>query len=45
MPPDLSDVPFDLLPAPDLPRVFFRHAAPHIVAAVPLEPTARIIAV
>src|SRR5262245_17830538 len=43
IPSDLRDMPFDLLPAPDLPRVFFRHAAPHIVAAVPLEPAARIV--
>ena len=43
MPSDLCDVPLDLLPASDLPRVFFRNAAPHIVAAVPLEPAARII--
>ena len=36
MPSDLGDVPLDLLPASDLPRVFFRNAAPHVVAAVPL---------
>jgi hypothetical protein len=43
IPSDLRDMPFDLLPAPDLPRILFRHAAPNVVAAVPLEPAAGIV--
>jgi hypothetical protein len=43
MPLDLRGMPFDLLPASDLPRVFLRQAAPHVVAAVPLKPAARIV--
>src|SRR5262249_35458642 len=41
---DLAHVATDRLPAPDLAAVLVRHAAPHVVAAVPLEPAARIIA-
>jgi len=42
---DLGDVPANSFPAPDLAGVLGRHAAAHIVTAVPLEPTARIIGV
>src|SRR6516162_11448847 len=30
-------------PAPDLPRILFWHAAAEIIAAIPLEPAARIL--
>ena len=40
---DLPDVPAHRLPALDLPPVLLRHAAPEIIAAIPLEPAARII--
>ena len=42
---DLPDVPADRLPALDLPLVFLRHAAAHVVTAIPLEPAARVIRV
>src|SRR6516162_843424 len=42
---DLGDVPANSFPAPDLAGVLGRHAAAHVVTAVPLEPTARIIGV
>src|SRR3954452_24858829 len=41
----LPDMPADRLPALDLTAVFLRHAAAQGVAAVPLEPAARIVAV
>src|SRR4029079_1212695 len=41
--PDRSDVPRDGAPAPDLAGVV-RAPAPHVVAAVPLEPAAWILA-
>ncbi len=44
-PLDLSNVPADRLPALDLPGILVRHAAAHVVAAVPLEPAARIVGV
>src|SRR3974390_2367286 len=43
--PDLLDVTPYRLPALDLARVFLRHAAAHVIAAVPLKPAARIIRV
>src|SRR4051812_7788548 len=45
VPLDLPDMPADGFPSLDLPPVFGRHAAAHIVAAIPLEPAARIIGV
>ena len=39
----LAHVPADRLPAFDLPPVFVRHTAAHVVAAVPLKPAARIV--
>lgn len=39
---DLRDVAPDGVPAADLAVVFAGHAAPHVVAAVPLEPAARV---
>ena len=40
---DLPDMAADRFPAADLPRVLIRHAAAHVVAAIPLEPAARIV--
>src|SRR5579863_6581891 len=40
---DLPDVPPHRLPASDLPRIFLEEAAPEVVAAIPLEPAARIL--
>src|SRR5262245_34892064 len=40
----LAHVAADRLPASDLALVLLRHAAAHVVAAVPLEPAARIVA-
>src|SRR4051812_36942268 len=45
VPLDLPDMPAYGLPSLDLPPVFGRHAAAHIVAAIPLEPAARIVGV
>src|SRR5690349_6031878 len=45
VPLDLPDMPAYGLPSPDLAPVFGRHAAAHVVAAIPLEPAARIIGV
>jgi len=45
MPLNLSDVAADGLPAPSLAPILFWHTAPHVIAAIPLEPTARVIAV
>jgi hypothetical protein len=42
---DLRDVAPERLPALDLARVFLGHSATHVVAAVPLEPAARILGV
>src|SRR5579862_5998306 len=42
---DLPNVAADRLPTLDLPGIFVRHAATHVVAAVPLEPAARIVGV
>ena len=42
---DLIDVTPESLPALDLATVFFRHSPAHVVAAVPLEPTTRIVGV
>ena len=41
---DLPNVAANRLPAFDLPCVFLRQAAAHVIAAIPLEPAARIIA-
>lgn len=41
----LRDVPHHETPTFDLSRIFYWHAAPHIVATVPLEPPTRIIGV
>src|SRR5262245_29439079 len=40
---DLSDVPTHGLPALDLPGVLLGQSPPHVVAAVPLEPAARVL--
>src|SRR5690242_316614 len=40
---NLADVTADRLPAPDLPAVLCGHAAAHVIAAVPLKPSARIV--
>ena len=42
---NLRDVPPNGLPTFDLPGIFFRHAAAHIVPAIPLEPAAWIVRV
>ena len=39
----LAHVTADRFPPPDLPLVFLRHAPAHVIAAVPLEPAARIV--
>src|SRR5215471_19346978 len=39
---NLLDVSADRPPAPNLPRIFLHHAAAHVVAAIPLEPAARV---
>src|SRR5579863_4409233 len=44
VPLHLADMAADRLPASDLARVLAGNAAAHIVAAVPLEPAARIVA-
>jgi hypothetical protein len=41
--PQLCRVTADGLPALDLARVLIRHAAAHVIAAIPLEPAVRII--
>ena len=41
---DLLNVAANRLPAFDLPCVFLRQAAAHVIAAIPLEPAARIVA-
>src|SRR5262245_19739164 len=43
MPSNLRDVPSDGLPALDLARIFGRHAAAHVVSAIPLEPAPWIV--
>ena len=40
---DLPDVTPDRLPPPDLPPILVRQTPAHVVAAVPLEPAARIV--
>jgi len=45
VPLDLCDVSSDSLPSLDLARVLLRHAATHVIAAVPLEPAPRIVRV
>src|ERR1700684_1064740 len=40
---DLSDVPSYRLPALDLPAIFLGRPSAHVVAAIPLEPAARIV--
>jgi hypothetical protein len=45
MPSNLRDVASDRLPALDLARIFGRHAAAHVVPAIPLEPAAWIVGV
>src|SRR5262245_32523010 len=45
VPLDLPDVPAHRLPSSDLPPVFIGHAAAHVIAAVPLEPTAGVVGV
>jgi hypothetical protein len=42
MAPDLRYVPADGFPPPDLATVLGRHAAAHIVTAIPLEPAAGV---
>ena len=42
---NLCHVPSEDFPTVDLASVLFRHAPAHIVAAVPLEPTARVVRV
>src|SRR4051812_33639963 len=42
--PDLGDMPLHLAPAPDLPLIV-QGAPAEVVAAVPLEPTARVVGV
>ena len=41
---DLPNVAANRLPAFDLSCVFLRQAAAHVIAAIPLEPAARIVA-
>ena len=41
----LDDMPFERLPALDLPDVLLRHSAAHVVAAVPLKPATRVVRV
>jgi hypothetical protein len=41
---DLPNVAANSLPAFDLPSVFLRQAAAHVIAAIPLEPPAWIVA-
>ena len=43
LPLDLPDVPAHGLPSPDLPLVLVGQAAAHVVAAIPLEPAARVV--
>jgi hypothetical protein len=43
VPLDLPNVPPHCFPSLDLPSVFVRHPTAHVVAAIPLEPTARIV--
>src|SRR5262249_38306187 len=45
IPLHLAHVAADRLPAFDLPRVLIGNAAAHIVAAVPLKPAARVLAI
>src|SRR5262245_58891888 len=45
VPLDLPDVPAPCLPSSDLPPVFIEQAAAHVVAAIPLEPAARVVGV
>jgi hypothetical protein len=45
MPFDLTDVPADRVPTPDLTPIFVWHPAAHVIAAIPLEPTARVVRV
>ena len=42
---NLPDVPAHRLPALNLPLIFRRHTAAHIIATIPLEPATRIIGV
>ena len=42
---NLRNVPPHRLPAGDLPLILLRQAATHIVAAIPLKPTARVVGV
>jgi hypothetical protein len=39
----LADVTPNGLPASDLAGIFLGNAAPHVVAAIPLKPAARIV--
>src|SRR6476620_1430858 len=39
----LGNVAAHSVPAPDLPRILFWHSPAHIVAAIPLEPSAWIV--
>lgn len=41
--PDLSEMTADCFPTPDLPFVLARQPPAHIVAAIPLKPSARIV--
>ena len=40
---DRGDMPPERLPALDLASILFRQSATHVVTAVPLEPTPRVI--
>ena len=41
----LGDMPFERLPALDLPIVLLRHSAAPVITAVPLKPATRIVRV
>jgi hypothetical protein len=45
VPFDLFDVPAYRFPSPDLSSVFLGHPTAHVIAAIPLKPTARVIRV
>ena len=41
--PDLRYVALHRLPSPELARILLGHAPAHVVTAIPLEPSARIV--
>ena len=43
VPLDLPHVPPHRFPSLDLPSVFIGHPTAHVVTAIPLEPTARVV--